>query len=107
MTILRIKKKEFDLIKSGVKRTEWREPSKYNKKMLFAPREKDSKLDSNKDIKEITFINGYRADSGRLTVEIKGIRLVKFINDVDIPDDNFKALSGQFAIEIKLGEIIC
>jgi len=107
MTILRIKKKEFDLIKSRTKKTEWREPSNYNKKLLFTPREEDGKLDGNKDIKEITFINGYKADSGRLTVEIKGIRLVKFINNVDIPEDNFKALAGQFAIEIKLGEIIC
>ena len=105
MTILRIKKKEFDLIKSGVKKTEWREPSKYNKKILFTPRE-DGKLDGNPDIKEITFINEYKTDSGRLTVEIKGIRLVKFSNDIEIPGDNFKALAGQFAIEIKLGEIL-
>lgn len=107
MIVLRIKRKEFDLIKSGVKKTEWREPSKYNKKLLFSPRPEDGKLDGNTEIKEITFINGYKKDSERLTVKIELIRLVKFSNDVEIPSDNFKALAGQFAIEIKLGEIIC
>lgn len=106
-TILRIKRKDFDLIKSGVKKTEWREPSKYNKGLLFAPREIDGKLDGNPEIKEITFINGYKKDSERLTVKVNSIRMVKFINDVEIKEDNFKALAGQFAIEINLGEIIC
>lgn len=106
MVILRIKRANFEAIKNGTKKTEWRENSKYNKMLLFAPRQEDGKLDGNPEIKEITFINGYKADAPRLTIAIKRIRLVRFVNDVEIKEDNFKALAGQFAIEINLGEIL-
>lgn len=102
---LRIKKINLDLIKAGTKKTEWREPSLYNKNLLFKERA-DGKREGNSDIKEILFINGYDKNSEKLLVEVTRIRLVKFSRNVDIPEDNFKALEGQFAIEISLGNII-
>lgn len=106
--VLQIKKKELDLIKSGQKKTEWRSPSAYNKKILFSQDvEFGGKLNGNPEITSITFINGMRKNAERLTVEvIERIRMVKFTRDIKIVDDNFEALEGQFAIEIKLGKII-
>lgn len=101
---LQIKLENLDLIKSGTKKTEWREPSLYNKKILFKIRE-DGKREGNSDITHIEFINGYRTDREILLIECKLIRLVKFSRNIEIPQDNFKALEGQFAIEISLGEI--
>lgn len=103
--ILKINKKNLDLIKSGIKKTEWRDPSVYNKKLLFEFKE-DGKRHGNENIKEIEFVNGYRKDADRLIVEVKRIRLVKFSRDIEIKEDNFKALEGQFSIEITLGDIV-
>lgn len=103
--ILKIKRENLELIKSGVKRTEWRENSVYNKRLLFKDRG-DGKKDGNKDIKFIEFQNGYRKDSEKVIIEVENIRLVRFARDIEIPEDNFKAKEGQFAIEIKLGNII-
>lgn len=103
---LKIKKANLESIKAGIKKTEWREPSIYNKKLLFKVRESDGKREGNSDIKTVTFVAGYSKDSERLTVEVESIRLVRFSRNVEIPEDNFKALEGQFAIEIKLGRIV-
>jgi len=103
---LQIKKVNLDLIKKGTKKTEWRENSTYNKRLLFKARELDGKLDGNKEITEIEFINGYAKDREKLIVQCKQIRLVKFSRNIEIPEDNFQALEGQFAIEISLGEIV-
>jgi len=75
---------------------------------LFKPDpEYQGQLNGDPDITSITFINGMKTDADRLTVEVKErIRMVKFSRDIDLPDDNFHALKDQFAIEIKLGEII-
>jgi len=105
MVNLQITRNNLELIRSGKKKCEWRHPSVYNKKLLFCDRG-DGKRDGNPDIKEITFINGYRKDCEKLKVEVLGIRLVKFIKDIVIADDNFSAKAEQFAIEIKLGNII-
>ena len=53
MTILRINKINFDLIVSGTKKSEWRQLSKYNKKLLLKDRG-DGKLDGNKEITKIS-----------------------------------------------------
>ena len=105
---LQIKRKEFDMIMAGTKKTEWRSPSKYNLNLLFVPDpEFDGKLNGNPEITSITFLNGRAKDSPQLTIEvIKRIREVKFSRDIDLPDDNFHALEGQFAIEISLGKIL-
>jgi hypothetical protein len=105
---LQIKKKEFDMIKSGVKKVEWRAPSKFNKDRLFCPDpEYNGQLNGDPDITSITFINGMKPDAPRLTVEVaKRIRMVRFPRDIDQPENNFHALEGQFAIEICLGKII-
>jgi intein/homing endonuclease len=100
MIILRINKKNFDLIASGLKKSEWRQYSKYNINLLFKDRG-DGKKDGNNEIKQIKFINGYSAESPEIIKDIELIRLCKFSKDVDIPNDNFKALKDQFAIEIK------
>ena len=107
MITLRINKKEFAMIASGTKKTEWRQVSAFNKKLLLCPDNAyDGKLNGNPNIKEVVFINGYKKDAPRLTVQIISIRAVKFQNNVDIPEDNFTAKAGQCAIEVKLGEII-
>ncbi len=103
---LQIKKGNLELIKQGKKKTEWREPSVFNKKLLFIPREEDGKLIGNENIKLIEFINGYKKDRQIILVECTRIRLVRFSRNIEIPEDNFKALEGQFSIEISLGNII-
>ena len=102
---LQIKKENLELIKSGKKKTEWRQYSVYNNMLLFKDRG-DGKKDGNKDIKFIEFVNGYSKNVEKLLVEVLSIRLVKFTRDIEIPEDNFKAKEGQFAIEIKLGNIV-
>lgn len=106
MVQLQIKKSNLDLIKSGQKKTEWRQFSVYNKKLLFKKRDDNNLYEGNADIKEIKFLNGYAADRATLSVEVKRIRLVKFSSNINIPEDNFTALEGQFAIEITLGNIL-
>ena len=105
MTILRINRENFDLIKSGKKTAEFRNPSKYNKNLLMKDRG-DGKKDGNPDIKEITLINGYSKEAPRMIIEVKRIRLVKFQKDINLPDENFSAKAEQFAIEINLGKIL-
>ncbi len=105
MIVLRIKKKEFDAIKIGTKKTEWRQPSLYNKRLLLSKNEAGLFCE-NKNIKEITFINGYMPDSPKLTVEILNIRPVKFSRNIEIKEDLFIAREGECSIEIKLGNII-
>jgi len=100
MVILRIKKANFDKIVSGEKKSEWRQYSKYNIELLFKDRG-DGKKDGNPEIKEIKFINGYSKGSPEIIKEIEFIRLYKFSKDTIIESDNFKALEGQFAIQIK------
>lgn len=102
---LQIKKIELDLIKAGTKKTEWRAPSLFNKKKLFKDNG-EGKLDGNPEIRRIKFVNGYAKDRETLEVEVKRIRMVKFTRDVKIPEDNFEALTGMFAIEISLGHIV-
>lgn len=103
---LQIKRINLDLIKTGTKKTEWREPSLFNKNLLFKERESDGKKEGNADIKYIEFINGYKKDREILLVECKQIRLVRFSRNIEIPEDNFNAIEGQFAIEITLGNIV-
>lgn len=103
---LQIKKVNLELIKAGIKKREWREPSKFNKDKMYIKRESDGVLIANPDITEVEFINGYNSDREKLTVKVERIRMQKFTKNIDIPEDNFKALEGQCAIEIVLGEII-
>lgn len=106
MTVnLQIKRAELDLILAGTKKTEWRSPSKYNKNLLMKDRG-DGKKDGNPDITHILFINGYANDAKKVLVEVSRIRLVRFTQNTEIPEDNFSALEGQFAIEVTLGKIV-
>lgn len=127
---LRIKKEEFLLIKSGLKKVEWRTPSKYNNNLLFS-KDDPIKKDGNLEISAIQFINGYASDAPRLLIECKKIRRIKMKKDIEIPVDNFvikdftslsdyeqtytltgkeqsilRVKEGQVAIEISLGNII-
>ncbi len=104
-TILRINKKNYDAIVAGTKKSEWRQVSKYNKGLLLRPRLSDGLLEGNPDIKEVLLIAGYANDSPRVTVGVEFIRPCKFSRDVVIPEDDFKALAGQVAIEIRLSPI--
>ena len=50
--ILKIKSKDFDLIKSGVKKNEWRNLSAYNRKKLLV-KNADGKQEGNQEIKYV------------------------------------------------------
>lgn len=104
MLTLRIHRKEFEMIKAGTKKTEWRQPSLFNKKLLLAKNE-DGLFVTNYDIKEILFVNGHKADSPRLIATIERIRPVRFSEDIQIPADNFIGYSGQCAIEINISGV--
>lgn len=110
MIILRIKKKEFDLIKSGIKKSEWRSFSSYNKK-LFGVEDKEKSIGTHKkyfscrkDINEIMLINGYKKDSQKMIIYPELIQLAEFTKDIEISNDNFKAKKGDIVFEIKIKE---
>jgi hypothetical protein len=105
MIILRIKKAEFEAIKKGTKKNEWRKPSLYNKRILLDKNEAGLFCENSK-IKEIQFINGYMPDSPSLKIAVKLIRPVKFASNVEIKEDIFTARAGECSIQIMLGKII-
>jgi ASC-1-like (ASCH) protein len=78
---LTLKKKWFDLIKSGKKKSEFREIKPYWKTRL-----------EGKEFDFIIFRNGYLKESPTLKIEWKGIVFGEF--------------EGKKCYEIKLGEII-
>jgi hypothetical protein len=104
MLALQIKRKEFELIKAGTKKTEWRTPSKFNKRRLLSVNA-DGKFTRNTSIKELKFINGRTKDAPTLIAEVTEIIPVKFQRDVYIPEDDFRGHQGECAIAIKLGKI--
>jgi|ERR1035437_2191665 hypothetical protein len=105
--ILRIKKENFDLIKVGTKKHEWRSPSKYNLDLLYEKTPREDGLKWHKaELTEIEFINGYNKDSPRMTVEFLECRFITFEEDINYPEDNFHALKGECCIKISLGKII-
>jgi len=106
MTVnLKIKSKDFDLIASGAKKNEWRNLSKYNRNKLLV-KNSVGKQDGNSKIKYVIFENGYSKDCRKMKVEVLSIRVFRFGRDVEIPNENFKALEGQFAIQLALGDIV-
>lgn len=70
---LTLKKKWFDLIKSGEKKIEYREKKPYWKKRFF--KNDGAEL---KPFDFVIFTNGYRKDSPKIKVEWKGISLGDF-----------------------------
>ncbi|MFA6074027.1 MAG: hypothetical protein WC758_07970, partial [Candidatus Woesearchaeota archaeon] len=74
------KKKWFDLIKSGKKKTEYREVKSYWEKRLLG-----------KKFDRIIFTNGYSKTSPKIEVECKGIGFGKF--------------DGKDCYAIKLGKV--
>jgi ASC-1-like (ASCH) protein len=77
---LTLKKKWFDLIKSGEKKTEYREVKSYWEKRLLG-----------KKFDRIIFTNGYSKTSPKIEVECKGIGVGKF--------------DGKDCYAIKLGKV--
>lgn len=86
---LTIKRKWFDMIKSGEKKEEYRERKLYWHNRLW----QDGKL---KEFDRVLFINGYRPESERLLVECTGIGL-----GVGHPD--WGAVEGETYYIIQLG----
>lgn len=71
-----LKKKWFDLIKSGEKKVEYREIKHYWTKRLF---------DGNGEIKKYDFIifrNGYSKDAPKMKVEFKGVKEIILSEDI-------------------------
>lgn len=102
---LKIKSKDFDLIKSGKKKNEWRNLSAFNRKKLLV-KNADGKQEGNSDIKYVIFENGYSKDCRKMKVEVLSVKVFRFGRDINIPDENFMASEGQFAIQLALGDII-
>ena len=96
---LTLKKKWFDLIKSGKKTIEYREIKDYWKKRLviitneriMCPNFIGHPFDF-REFDKIHFKNGYSKDSPQMIVEFKGISLETF--------------EGKMCFAIKLGKII-
>jgi len=110
MVILRIKKKEFELIKNGLKKSEWRSFSAYNQKIFGEKDEKKSEEMGKpcfrcKNIKEILLINGYTENAPKMIIYPSIIQLVKFSKEVFIKNDNFHAEKGDMVFEIKINKI--
>ncbi len=96
---LTLKKKWFDLIKSGEKTTEYREIKDYWKKRLVTITNKRVLCPnfighpfSFNEFDKIKFRNGYSRDSPQMIVEFKGIGLDVF--------------EGKMCFAIKLGRIL-
>jgi len=95
---LTLKKKWFDLIKSGEKTTEYRDIKDYWKKRLVTITN-DKVLCTNfighpfnfNKFDKINFRNGYSKDSPEMVVEFKGISLEEF--------------EGKMCFAIKLGKV--
>ena len=66
----------------------------------------DGKYTKNDSIKIIEFINGYSPTAERIQVECLGIIPVKFSTNIDIEEDDFKALEGTNSIRIILGKLL-
>ena len=78
---LTLKKKWFDLIASGKKKTEFREIKNYWEKRLI-----------HKKLDEVQFRNGYKTNSPFMRVEFKGLDIKEF--------------RGKKHYEIKLGTVL-
>lgn len=87
---LTLKKKWFDMIASGEKTEEYREIKPYFQKMFEWPI-----IKRNWDV--VTFRNGYKPDSPRITVKFLGVRKGE-------GNPAWGAESGKKYFVIKLGE---
>lgn len=100
---LTIKKKWFEMIKSGVKKEEYREIKKYWIQRLLNDVEYDSKHNTwdgvNKNFTQVEFKNGYQKNAPTILVEFKGLRIGEAKPDWS---DNWQ---GDVFI-ISLGEIL-
>ena len=100
---LNLKRKWFDMIKSGVKKEEYREQKDYWGKRLIANYEQ---LDIDgeglvwfKDFDSITFSNGYSKDRDQFEIELNRITAGE-----GSPD--WGAIPGKNYFVLELGEII-
>lgn len=91
---LTLKKKWFDLIKSGQKKSEYREFKKYWMKRFGYPH-----IPKYPDYDEVHFRNGYSKNSAFMRVEYKGMIITGGTN-VDYLEDN------KLYYEIKLGKVL-
>ena len=93
-----IKRKPFDLIKSGQKKVEYRELKDYYDQRFFEMRDftiacdevDDCMKPRPKKIRTLTLINGQRKDAPRITVEVDHIAVVNRFNEEELPDGRVK-----------------
>lgn len=93
-----IKRKPFDLIKSGKKTVEYRELKDYYDERFFEMRDfaiacdevDDCMKPRPKDIRTLTLINGQRRDAPRITVEVDYIAVVNRFDEEELPDGRIK-----------------
>jgi len=105
MITLQIKRKYFDAIAKGTKKIEWRAPSKYNKRLLLKKNEEGLYCKNEID-KEIQLINGRSNNSPRMIIQVSRIEPLKFIRDIDEPENFFKAPIGATSIGIFIEKVL-
>lgn len=88
---LTLKKEFYDQIKTGVKKSEFREYKPFYIKRLMNPDK------SFKNYDQILFQNGYQTNAPQMLVEFKGIRIIK---------EKVSWFYSEKYFEIELGEII-
>lgn len=88
-----LKKKWFDMIKSGEKKEEYREISKHWRSRLL------TNDDWFKEFDTVTFTNGYAKDAPRFEIELNNI-------DMRVGHVEWGAIEGCNYFVISLGEII-
>lgn len=102
MITLTINKKELDLIKSGKKRIEFRQPSLFNKRKLLILNE-DRKFTANQEPGQITFIAGRTNAAERYVCAFEKILPIKFSqNYTEFEGEVINATAGECIIAIYL-----
>lgn len=97
MKTLKITRLEFDLIKSGQKKIEFRKPSLFNKRVLL-DKDEEGKFIAVTTPGKIKFVHGYRPDAPYFIATYEKIIPIKFTQ-------NYSELDGE-PIEAREGECI-
>jgi len=97
---LTLKKKWFDMILSGEKKEEYREPKQYWISRLF---DEGLLFYDHKEFDIIRFKNGYQKDAPQMDVEFKG---TEYRGHYEPLNYEWGAIKGKNYIVIKLGNII-
>ena len=96
----------YDAILNGTKNTEFRDGTEYYDQRFFHTRNGEVLLDKNgkpipKDIKTVTFINGYRRGARRMTYEVEHIDIYQECADGDIIEIPLNELEDDVPLQFQ------